>query len=305
MTIKVFIPTVGRPTLQQSINALREQTFKDLEIILIVKNNNFIINNVHIIVQKEGYFEEAINLALKNINGDEELILFTDDDAIPSKSWVEDHLEFHCKNKNIAIASGKILGKKWKNYPNALFKKYKNTEFMKPYSNIFSEYIGFLTKVGLSVDRENIEEKEIQKSLAIAGVNMSLKPEIFKNKQIPEFTLRGSYNETILALYSIKEGYSAAVFDGALVNHLGEESLSRTNNSKIEKYLMLEKHTLPYGVNYIFPIDEKLLENFLENVTEKIPKIGLELALRGIKEKICPHEFRKLLQKEMYELDKF
>ncbi|ARM76066.1 glycosyltransferase family A protein [Acidianus manzaensis] len=303
MSIKVFIPTLGRHTLKQTICSLNKQTYKDFEIILITKND-LTVNDINVIKQSNGYFEEAINLALKNINGDEDLVLFTDDDAIVSEKWIEEHLDFHEKNPNVAIASGKVIGKKWKNYPNSLFMRYKNTEFMKPYNIAFSEYTAFLTKTGLSVDRENIGEKDFEKSLAIAGVNMSLKPKIFEKKQIIEFTLRGSYNETILALQAIKEGYSSATFNKAIVFHQGEESLSRTTNTKIEKYLILEKHTLPFGVNFIFPIDEKLLENFLQIVDDEIPRLGLELALKGIKEKMIPHSFREILKKQKEILDK-
>lgn len=295
MSVKVFIPTLGRPSLKFTLDSLRAQTYSDFKIVLVVKGNISINQeNLTIIQQKEGYFEEAINLALRNLE-DVDIALFTDDDAILSKTWIEDHIEFHEKNPIAGIISGKIVGKKWKNYPNSLFKRYRNTEFMKPYNSIFNDYTAFLTKIGLSVDREDIGKNDVEKSLAIAGVNMSIKTKVFFNFQIPEFTLRGSYNETILALHAIKNGYSSIVFNRAEIDHMGEESLSRTDNIEIEKYLCLEKHALPYATNLIFPISIDLLESFLSILEDGIPKKGLSIALKGIREKMSPHDFRYLL----------
>lgn len=299
MNVKVFIPTIGRNSLKQTLEALDIQTFSDFKIYLILKGNITLnSDNIIVIKQKEGYFEEAINIALRNLD-DADIALFTDDDAIPSRTWIEEHIEFHEKNPNTAIISGKVIGKKWKNYPNSLFKRFKNTEYMKPYNQEFSEYTAFLTKVGLSVDGDNFGKNEIEKSLAIAGVNMSIKVKPFLNVQIPEFTLRGSYNETMLALHAIKKGYYSMTFSGAEVYHLGEESLSRTTNEKIDKYLCLEKHTLPYAVNFIFPISVTLLEDFISKLEDEIPKRGLFLALKGIKEALHPHNFRELLREEL------
>lgn len=302
MFVKVFIPTIGRPTLKLTLESLSRQTYSDFKVILILKGDITInAHNVEIIRQNEGYFEEAVNLALKNI-GDADIVLFTDDDAIPLQSWIEDHVEFHEKNPNAAIISGKVIGKKWKNYPNSLFARYKDTDFMKPYNSVFSDYTAFLTKTGLSVDGEKFGKNDVEKSLAIAGVNMSIKAKVFLGFQIPEFTLRGSYNETVLALHAIKNGYYSMTFNKAEVNHLGEESLSRTNNEKVERYLCLEKHAFPYGANFIFPINIDLLQNFVNIVEDEIPKRGLSLALKGIMQRLPPHGFRTLLEEELNKL---
>ncbi|MDT7901588.1 MAG: glycosyltransferase [Acidianus sp.] len=298
--VQIFIPTLGRETIKDTLNALKTQTFKDFEIILISKKQ-LNINGVNkIIIQKEGYFEEAINLALENLNPDD-IALFTDDDAIPSSKWIEDYLEFHEKNPSIYIASGEVIGEKWKNYPNALFQRYKNTKYMMPYNSKFSEYTGFLTKVGLSVDRDDLGTYEVEKSLAIAGVNMSLKTNFFLEYKIPTFTLRGSYNESVLALHGIYLGGDSATFKGAKVYHKGNESLSRTKDPHIEKYLCLEKHVFPYAVNTIFKIDINLLDEFISLLEEGIPKLGLSLALKGIVNNYTFLQFRKELLR-LYEL---
>ncbi len=300
--VQIFIPTLGRESIKHTLNALKLQTFNDFEIILISKKE-LNINNVNkIIIQKEGYFEEAINLALENLNPDD-IALFTDDDAIPSQEWVEEHVEFHEKNPSIYIASGEIIGEKWKNYPNALFKRFRNTKYMMPYSNKFNEYTGFLTKLGLSVDKEDIGTHDIEKSLAIAGVNMSLKTKFFINYKIPTFTLRGSYNETILALHGISLGGDSATFKGAMVYHQGNESLSRTKDPYIDKYLCLEKYVLPYAVNTIFKIDTDMLKEFISLLESGIPKMGLSLALKGIINNYTFLQFRQELIK-LYELRK-
>ncbi|BDC19428.1 glycosyltransferase family A protein [Acidianus sp. HS-5] len=298
--VQIFIPTLGRESIKHTLDALKVQSFKDFEIILISKKE-LNINNVNkIIILRGGYFEEAINLALENLNPDD-IALFTDDDAIPSQQWVEGHIEFHDKNPSIYVASGEVIGEKWKNYPNALFKKFRNTEYMMPYNEKFNEYTGFLTRLGLSVDREDLGTHNVEKSLAIAGVNMSLKTNFFINYKIPTFSLRGSYNETVLALHGISLGGDSATFKGARVYHKGNESLSRSKDPYIDKYLCLEKHVLPYAVNTIFKIDTTMLKEFISLLDDGVPKLGLSLALKGITNNYTFSQFRQELIK-LYEL---
>jgi len=46
--------------------------------------------DIEIIIQNEGYFEEALNLIYRNADGD--LLITTDDDAIPELDWVRKHI---------------------------------------------------------------------------------------------------------------------------------------------------------------------------------------------------------------------
>ncbi|NON63545.1 glycosyltransferase family A protein, partial [Acidianus sp. RZ1] len=257
------------------------------------------VNGVRKIIQRGGLFEEAINEALSEVDGD--LALFTDDDAIPSKNWVEDHVSFFERYPDACIASGKVIGRMWKNYPNALFERFNGTKFMKPLSSFFSDYSSFVTVTGLSVDARPRSEK-VEKSVAISGVNMSLNMNVFHKTTIPTFTLRGSYNETSLTLIGSKKGYHSYIFEGGEVMHGGEESLSRTQDPIVEKYLCLEKHVFPFAVNKIMGLSSELLKEFIDLLEDGVPKIGLELALKGITQDWNYNQFRQNLQKLWYEI---
>ncbi|BFI76090.1 glycosyltransferase family A protein [Sulfurisphaera ohwakuensis] len=294
----VGIPTLLRNSLKKTLEALMNQNEDDFEVLITYKGNltreieNFEkYLNIKFIEQKEGLFEEALNIILSNAKG--KILITIDDDALPSKDWIRDHVIFHGNHKNVGIASGKVTGKRWINYPNYLYEKFKSTKYMEEYNEVFKDYIGYLTKTGLSVDRK--EHKGNEKTLAIVGANMSLKREVYNYVRAIPFTLRGSYNETILSLQAIKMGFETRTFNKAEVYHIPNPSLSTPTKDE-EWGLIVEKHTLPYAVNFIFPLEVELIKEFSTKIQGEA-RIGLELALKGIEEKMKPTDFRLILKK--------
>ena len=293
MRVVVFVPTTLRTSLVSTLESLKRQTLKDFETVLIVKGERPNLP-YRVIVQKGGLFEEAMNLALRAMEEmDVDIALFTDDDAVPSRTWVEEHLEFHETSRDFAVVSGTVIGKKWKNYPNSLFRRFKGTKFMEPLPGL-EGYTDFVTKVGLSVDGGSVNG---MLSVAIVGANMSLKAEPFYGFRLPTYSIRGSYNETLLALRAIIKGYKSGKFDGAEVRHLDGETLSRTSDPEVEKYLCTEKHAFPFAVNRVVHLDVDLLEEFVDLIPESAQRLGLELALRGIKEGYSDLRFREELER--------
>jgi glycosyltransferase involved in cell wall biosynthesis len=305
MNVIVGVPTYRNngSTIGKLMESLTAQTERDFKVIVIMKNGDeegdrrtldvldrFSKNlDVKVVNQREGLFEEALGI-LFHERGD--IYLTTDDDATVSSSWVQDHLRT-MENERIGVATGEIEGHKWINYPNLIFDKFRDKEYMEPYSDVFIEYQAFLTKTGLSVDRA---EGGPGKSLAIAGVNMSVKKEVIQGYSPLAFTLRGTYNESLIALNGIKKGLHSVVFKGGKVSHIDRESLSRTRRTTVAKYLALERFVLPYGVNRVgFRINTDLLRRFIEEIDWDVAKEGLSIALRGIEEGMEPKEIRELL----------
>ena len=105
-------------------------------------------------------------------------------------------------------------------------------------------------------------------SVAVVGTNMSLKAKPFYGFKLPTYSLRGSYNETLLALRAVVKGYKSGKFKGAKVRHLDGETLSRTSDPEVERYICLEKHAFPFAVNRVVPLDLGLLEEFFGLVPE-------------------------------------
>lgn len=109
MKTSVVIPSKGCKYLVYSLRGLRDQVVKPSEVILVVKDCRveFIEKLCReyslpciIIEQKEGYVTRAYNIGKKEATGD--IIIFTDDDAIPLKKWIERYIKLHHAYRDIA-----------------------------------------------------------------------------------------------------------------------------------------------------------------------------------------------------------
>jgi len=298
LKVTIAIPTVLRKTLESTLRCISKQSYTEFEVLLIYKGvmresvkQYEKLMKVNFIEQKDGLLEEAYNLALKL--SDSDILLFTDDDACPGRSWVEDHVNLHKKNPEIGVAGGLITGKYWKNYPNAVFEIFKGTPMMEEADPVFRDYTGYLTKTGLSVDRQ--EHKNSEKTLAVAGVNMSVKRAAYENFQVYTYSLFASYIETQISLNAIRRGYSSARFPGALTYHKKIHSLS-VPGKRNEWKLIVEKFAFPYIANRFYKVDLDLLQQLTLKV-EGFPHDGLSLALEGIENNYDPLQFRKMLSR--------
>ncbi len=296
MKVTVGIPSILRKTLENTLRCLSKQSYKNFDIILVykgelresVKRFNRKLK-ISFIEQKEGFLEEAYNEILKI--SDSDLLLFTDDDACPSPTWVEDHVQFHDKNPKVGVAGGIVHGKIWKNYPNYAYELFKGSELMEEADEAFKEYVGYLTKTGLSVDRGM--HKNNEKTLAVAGVNMSVKKPAYEGFQAYTYSIFASYIETQISLNALKRGYDSVRFPKAYVYHKKLFSLSVPTKQN-ERKLIIEKYSFPYIADKFYKLDQNLLQLLAIKMTG-YPQLGLCAALRGLKETVRPNEFRKIL----------
>lgn len=313
MKLVIGIPTYKNngTTIGSLLDSLARQTYADFRVVIVMKRGDpegdqrtmDVIErsskdlDISLVEQKEGFFEEALALLFKE---KADVYLTSDDDAVVSPSWVEDHVRV-MRDEEVGVATGEIEGQRWVNYPNLLFEKFRDKDYMMPYSDVFEDYHGFLTKVGLSVDRDKDVKMSTYKTLAVAGVNMSVKRKAIEGYSPLAFTLRGTYNESLIALNGIKKGLHSVVFQGAKVTHKDRESLSRTKDKDTANYLALERFVLPYAVDLLgFKIDVELLRRFVEEVDWNVAREGMEIALKGIEGKLKPREVREMLAESKY-----
>jgi GT2 family glycosyltransferase len=296
LKVTVAVPTVLRRTLEGTLKCMSQQSYTDFNVVLIYRGEmrktvedyrNKL--DMKFIEQKRGLLEEAYNIAFQI--SDSDILLFTDDDACPGKTWVEDHVNFHIKNPEAGIAGGLITGKYWRNYPNAAFELFKGTPFMEEADPIFREYVGYLTKTGLSVDRH--EHRNSEKTLAIAGVNMSIKDSVYRGFKAFTYSVFASYIETQIALRAIRKGFSSVRFPAALTYHKKISSLS-VPCKKNEWKLIVEKFAFPFIADRFYRVDRELLKELAFRM-EGFPREGLMTALHGLEKGLKPAEFRKLL----------
>ncbi len=111
MIATIIIPTYNRAKiLKKCLDALKEQTFKDFEIIIVddgstdetmevIKKTKEL--KIKYIYQTHSQQGTARNKGLLKAKG--KYIFFIGDDIIPKEDWIEEHLKYHKRSKNMAV----------------------------------------------------------------------------------------------------------------------------------------------------------------------------------------------------------
>jgi glycosyltransferase involved in cell wall biosynthesis len=252
MKVSIVVPSKGCKYLGYLLTGLSNQSVKPNEVVLVIKEcglrhveglcsrNNL---SCAIVVQKSGYFTHALNMGKREARGD--LIIFTDDDAIPLGKWIERYIKLHFIHPNIAGISSrdiylnlgnmrvmptpddKVVTKlyrwvirPWLERPHLLLSKYRMGVYLTRDLNI--------------AHGPFIPGKECF-SLPFRGVNMSFKASYTYDAWFPEHELlkRASGNEQYFGLQIILKGLDTVYVPSNPVLHIArEESLSRTRNDK-------------------------------------------------------------------------
>jgi len=248
-------------TLPQTLESLTKQDYRDFRLYVVYKpspedNTLAILNNytrkldITVIIQREGMFEEALNLVLRNIS--EDLLIFLDDDAIASKQFVSQHINVHLEHPEIGLLGGYV--EPMRNLEargsrtDALARKLLRIN--KPLNPVLTGYSSYPNTAGLLAYNEPVyRPNELRRTMWIEGVNMSAKKEAYQGFEVPCASLRGSGNEILLGLNAIKKGLHVARTSHCHVNHLDRESLSRPR-TKLEQLLWHLEHPLtPYKIS--------------------------------------------------------
>jgi len=113
MKLSVIITTINRNTkLRDCINSILQNTWKDFEIILIDQNKSRVFTShndprfKHIHTGLIGK-SNALNLGITKSTGD--ILVFTDDDCVTSKHWLETIAVSFIKNTQIDAMFGRSL----------------------------------------------------------------------------------------------------------------------------------------------------------------------------------------------------
>jgi glycosyltransferase involved in cell wall biosynthesis len=248
MRVSIVVPSKGCEYIRYLFAGLRGQTINSFEVVLVIKD--CILKAVEklcqesslrcvVIEQKEGYFTHALNLGKKEAKGD--IIIFTDDDVLPPRKWVERYIKLHtiCKHAAgvcsrdiyIDLESVKPLHtpddkpevklyrffiRSWLEQPLPLLRKYRLGVYITKKLNIAHGY-GIPSKTCYS--------------LPLRGANMSFKTSYIYDAWFPEHKLlkRAPGNEQYLALQLVLEGFDTIYIPNNPVLHIARsESLSRT-----------------------------------------------------------------------------
>jgi len=268
------VPSKGCKYLSYLLIDLRDQSVKPNEVVLVVKECDLrhvedlcSRNNLPcaIIEQKSGYFTHALNIGKREAKGD--LIIFTDDDAIPLGKWIERYIKLHAMYPNIAGISSRDIYLNLENMKimptpddKVVTKLYRWAirPWLERSHPLLSRYrMGvYLTKNLDIAHGPFIPGKECV-SLPFRGVNMSFKTNYIYDAWFPEHELlrRAPSNEQYFGLQLVLKGINTIYIPSNPVLHMArEESLSRTKDEKAKAEYDLMKALIKnllnkYGFN--------------------------------------------------------
>jgi len=252
----IVTPSKNYVYLRYLLCGLSKQTVKPSEIVLVIKDcSTKVVERIcsryslrcKIIEQKKGFFTRALNVGKKEASGD--VIIFTDDDAIPPKRWIERYIKLYktypsniagisSRDIYIDINKWKILCtsddtlhvrlyrwliRTWYEQPHPLLKKYRLGVYLTKKLNIaYGPYLPYKTCY----------------SLPFRGVNMSFRRELIEDIWFPEHPLlkRALGNEQYFGLRLVLKNYDLIYTPTNPVLHIIHESLSRSADNSYVKY---------------------------------------------------------------------
>ncbi len=247
LLVSVIIPTLNRQkVLAQTIDSLLMQTYSHFEIILVSQETpveGYAQNNIRILHLEKANLPRARNEGIKISKGD--LILFLDDDIVPSPDLIKYHVETH--QKDVAGVVGQILDTHNKGTREKLIE--------------FNEKDGrYLTDWNQKVEQECI---------SAAGGHFSVKRPIFNQLLFDEhFNLTAHWEEVDFAFRLRALGYVIWFQPKATMVHLAvKEGGCRYMNSFLYHYSQFKNWSLFYlkhcrwrNLKYFLIAQKNLLE---------------------------------------------
>jgi len=274
MKVSIVVPSKGCKYLGYLLIGLRDQSVKPNEVVLVVKgcdlrrvedlcNRNSL--PCAIIEQKSGYVTSAMNMGKKEAKGD--LIIFTDDDAVPLGKWIERYIKVHIMYPSMAGISSRDIYLNLENMRlmpipddkinTKLYRWAIRPWLNKPHQLLIKYRMGIYLTKNLDVAHGPFIPDRECFSLPFRGVNMSFKASYIHDVWFPEHRLlrRAIGFEQHYGLQLVLRGLDMIYVPNNPVLHIArEESLSRTKDktAKAEYYIMrtLFKELLSkYGYN--------------------------------------------------------
>jgi glycosyltransferase involved in cell wall biosynthesis len=248
MKVSIVIPSKGCEYIRYLFTGLRGQTINPFEVILVVKDcmvkaveklcQEYSLRCI-VIEQKEGYFTHALNLGKKEAKGD--ITIFTDDDVIPPRKWVERYTRLHTIYKYFAgvcsrdiyidLESVKLLYTPDDKPEVKLYRFFIRSWLEQPLPLLRKYRLGVYITKNLSIAHGCGIPNKTCYSLPLRGANMSFKTSYIYDTWFPEHKLlkRAPGNEQYFALQLVLEGFDTIYVPNNPVLHIARrESLSRT-----------------------------------------------------------------------------
>lgn len=267
----VLISSYQRATfLRHTLEALTNQKEATFDIVVVLKpsgdGSEQVIQefknrlDLQVIIQKEGFLIDSINLGLKYTKGD--VIIFLDDDAIPDESFIEEHLRCYKSKLKIGGVAGNVIPTILGKGDEVNFKTGNSqiisvrTPFLKSISRRLwrcplpgmENYYVYISKAGNVEYNADITKNlgdGVFKSLLGRGANMSVLRKAIEGLTLPRSWLLGLSYEQYIGWFIWRRGYITLFDPKAVVHHLIHgESLSRNASGKRLVLISVENQLL-------------------------------------------------------------
>jgi glycosyltransferase involved in cell wall biosynthesis len=248
----VVVPSKGCKCLKHLLRGLRDQSVRPYEVILVVKECDIkVVESLYkryelpcvIVEQERGYFTHALNMGKKEAKGD--ILLFTDDDAIPLQKWVERYAELHARYRDVAGISSRDVYVDLDGLrlvPTAddktivrIYRWLVRPWLEPPHPSLEKCRLGVYLTRRLYVAHGPFIPDRTCYSLPFRGVNMSFKASYIYDTWFPEHESlkRAPGNEQHFGLQLLLKGFDIVYVPSNPVLHITRsESLSRTRYRK-------------------------------------------------------------------------
>ncbi len=277
----VLIPTMPERNnlLKYTLNALKIQSCKNFEVLLVLKNRHAKTTNivkdynkhfdVRILHQKRNGLMEAYNEGIRNACGD--VIFFLDDDAIPNPDCIEEHLSTY-ERIQVSGISGEVIPAYLKNGvlkplegSSEIVSYYKEPKILRIIGDKLwnrplegqEKFLAYISKAGYSKKNIYIDYQSITDSLLCMATNTSILRSALKGFQIPtSFLSRGIAFEQVVAWHLWKNGHRMIFNPKAKVHHIRHGQTMSRSVDKIAVYKATIENELMFY--YLLPLEEKL-----------------------------------------------
>ncbi|HKZ95141.1 MAG TPA: glycosyltransferase family 2 protein [Candidatus Bathyarchaeia archaeon] len=241
--VSVILPTFRRDYfLPCVLKALASQSYKNFEVLVVLKpsgdNSEKVIQSqkknleLRLFLQKQGYISRGFNIGLRNAKGS--IIVFTEDDTIPPRDFIEKHVKEYTQNHNLGGLTGEcvyfvnenLAARKTDCSVSRVFRQDKYRDIISNTFRSLGRPINWVldrsTKgfenydVGLSISGKIFGRPQTNKSKSInfwAG-NMSFRREAIRELYVYEDSLNPYRFEAFLATVAVLRGFEVCEYNG-------------------------------------------------------------------------------------------
>lgn len=288
MRVLINIPTyASEKTIGFTLKSLLNQNYKDFSVVICYKPKKEdrtleIIENfkkfldIKVLIQKKGWFEDAVKMLLEYSRKRCDLIIYVDSDTYLSKNFLSSYINFHDQNELCGVCSGKIssgylINNKIKLLHDSF--SFKKILFLlspeelligaTPINKIMNQYELYVADHGLLT----INPKKVYfyikrraktfswKTLDIVGANMSIKSEAVKNFNLKPITKKGFLWEIKMCVHVLLNGFEVKRFNDSEVIHFHRPSLSRPETPESLYHLGIEEGLFLSYIANLFQIN--------------------------------------------------